>query len=159
MISLNTAYDTREQVHVSQNIWHLLGLWLMLRVATSLWVALISPLFPATLREQRYISIALALAWPRMRISYRIYAVLVALVSFGYYTGPHMPYMGLPRHLLLAFPIFIGPGSLIRHPWVRLPIVIVELLSIFFLLLQYTVHGWVPQGTFTKRGEFHATAS
>jgi len=88
--------------------------------------------------------IALALAWPRMRISYRIYAVLVALVSFGYYTGPHMPYMGLPRHLLLAFPVFIGLGPLIRHPWVRLPIVIVGLLSIFFLLLQYTVRGWVP---------------
>jgi hypothetical protein len=55
-----------------------------------------------------------------------------------------MPYMGLPRHLLLAFPVFIGLGPLIRHPWVRLPIVIVGLLSIFFLLLQYTVHGWVP---------------
>jgi 4-amino-4-deoxy-L-arabinose transferase-like glycosyltransferase len=88
--------------------------------------------------------IILALAWPRLRISYRIYAGVVALVSFSYYTGPELPYMGLPRHLLLAFPVFIGLGPLVRHPWVRRPLVIVGLLSMFFLLLQYTIRGWVP---------------
>jgi hypothetical protein len=88
--------------------------------------------------------IALALAWPRLRISYRIYAVLVALISFSYYTGPYMPYMGLPRHLLLAFPVCIGLGPLIRHPWVRLSVVVLGLLGIFLLLMQYTLRGWVP---------------
>ena len=43
-----------------------------------------------------------------MTISYRIYSLTMTWLAFSYYTGPYYPYMGLPRHLLLAFPVFIG---------------------------------------------------
>ena len=58
----------------------------------------------------------LALAWRYMRPSYRIYALAITLLAFSYHTGPLYPYMGLPRHLLLAFPVFIGLGARLRHP-------------------------------------------
>lgn len=48
------------------------------------------------------------LAWHGMRTEYRILTVTIGLVSFGYYTGPFYPYIGLPRHLMLAFPVYRG---------------------------------------------------
>jgi 4-amino-4-deoxy-L-arabinose transferase-like glycosyltransferase len=54
----------------------------------------------------------LAVGWGRVRASYRIFSVIIALVSLSYYTGEESPYMGLPRHLLLAFPVFIGFASM-----------------------------------------------
>jgi hypothetical protein len=50
------------------------------------------------------------LAWRNMRASYRLYTFIIILVSLSYYTGlvNDSTYMGLPRHLLLAFPVFIG---------------------------------------------------
>lgn len=89
--------------------------------------------------------VLLVLAWRHMRTSYRLYALVITLVSFAYYTGPHYPYMGLPRHLLLAFPVFIGLGAVFRPG--RLPhmlLVTFGMLGMFFLLLQYGIHGWVP---------------
>lgn len=88
--------------------------------------------------------LSLILGWKQLRMSYRIYAVAVAWVSFSYYTGPKYPYMGLPRHLLLAFPIFIGLGALVRKPWQRLSLLAVNLFGMSFLLLQYVLKGWVP---------------
>jgi hypothetical protein len=86
----------------------------------------------------------LVLAWRRMRISYRIWSLTIVLVSFGYHTGMLYPYMGLPRHLLLAFPVFIGLGPLLNRPRLRLLIVAGGLLGMLFLLLQYVIEGWVP---------------
>jgi hypothetical protein len=86
----------------------------------------------------------LALAWPRMRISYRIYAVTIMLVSFAYYTGPIYPYMGLPRHLLLAFPVFIGLAPLCRRPLARLVIFITGVLGGLFLLMMFVIQSWIP---------------
>jgi len=88
--------------------------------------------------------LVLILGWKRLRTSYRIYAVAVAWVSFSYYTGPVYPYMGLPRHLLLAFPVFVGLGASLRKPWPRLSLLAVNLLGMSFLLLQYVLKGWVP---------------
>jgi hypothetical protein len=86
----------------------------------------------------------LALAWKRMRLSYRIYAITITLVSFAYHTGPFYPYMGLPRHLLLAFPVFIGLGAVLRRRWQQLMIIGLGGLGIFFLLMLYVIRGWVP---------------
>lgn len=88
--------------------------------------------------------VALALAWRHMRASYRIYAAAIVLVSFSYHTGPIYPYMGLPRHLLLAFPVFIGLGPVVRARWSRLCVVGTGLFGMLFLLLQYVFEGWVP---------------
>jgi hypothetical protein len=86
----------------------------------------------------------LALAWRGMRTSYRIYVVTIVLVSFGYYTGPFYPYMGLPRHLLLAFPVFIGCAPLFRPLGRRLLLVCLGLMGLLFLLALYVLHSWVP---------------
>ena len=50
------------------------------------------------------------LSWRHLRNSYRVYVLIIVIVSFCLHTGMEVssPYMGLPRHLLLAFPIFIG---------------------------------------------------
>jgi hypothetical protein len=85
-----------------------------------------------------------AVAWKHMRLSYRIYTVVIILVSFSYYTGPFYPYMGLPRHLLLAFPVFIGLGPVFRRFRARLWMLTIGMLGMLFLLLQYVIEGWVP---------------
>jgi hypothetical protein len=89
--------------------------------------------------------VMLVLAWPHMRISYRIYAATIALVSFSYHTGTLLPYMGLPRHLLLAFPVFIGLAPVVQQrPWLRRVAVMVGLPGMLFLLFLYIIQGWVP---------------
>ena len=86
----------------------------------------------------------LVVAWRGMRTSYRIYVVVIALVSFGYYTGPHYAYMGLPRHLFLAFPVFIGLGKVAAARWIRPLVVGAGLFGMLFLLLLYELESWVP---------------
>jgi len=52
-----------------------------------------------------------AMAWRHIRPSYRLYVVVIVLVSFSYHTGMTSTggaYLSLPRHLLLAFPVFVG---------------------------------------------------
>lgn len=82
--------------------------------------------------------------WPGMRISYRLYVLMILFVSFSDHTGPVYPYMGLPRHLFLAFPVFIGLGTFFGSIWSRLFGVAVGSLGLFFLLWLYLIHGWVP---------------
>ncbi len=86
----------------------------------------------------------LALAWRYMRPSYRIYALAITLLAFSYHTGPLYPYMGLPRHLLLAFPVFIGLGARLRAPRLRLIVASLSLFGLFFLLGSYVMESWVP---------------
>jgi hypothetical protein len=83
------------------------------------------------------------LAWPRMRGSYRIWSLITILLSFSYYTGPFYPYMGLPRHLLLAFPVFIGLAPFVAQRWTRLAI-IGGVVTNVFLLYTYARHAWIP---------------
>lgn len=88
--------------------------------------------------------VLLAFAWRNLRLSYRIYTAVIVLVSFGYYTGPVFPYMGLPRHLLLAFPVFIGLGAR-RLPWYARHLLLAGgLLASSFLLLLYVTESWTP---------------
>ena len=87
----------------------------------------------------------LVISWRKLRVSYRIYVLSITAVSFSYYTGPVNPYMGLPRHLLLAFPVFMGLGAELSRPWQRLLWVSVGSMSVLFLLLLYfTQSQWVP---------------
>jgi hypothetical protein len=88
--------------------------------------------------------ILLASSWRKLRLSYRLYSLGIAWVSFSYYTGPVHPYMGLPRHLLLAFPVFIGLAALINKHWMRLLIISSSSAGMLFLLGLYVLNGWVP---------------
>lgn len=85
----------------------------------------------------------LIFTWSHMRISYRIYSVIVYLISFSYYTGSLHPTMGLLRHLMLAFPVFIALPLVIRKPAFRLLYVSVSGLIMFFLFGLYIFESWV----------------
>lgn len=84
------------------------------------------------------------LAWRKLRPSYRVYVLLVTLISISYHTGYVHPYMGLPRHLFLAFPIFIGLGPRVQRLWQRLAIVGAGFAGICFLTMLYVLEAWVP---------------
>jgi Gpi18-like mannosyltransferase len=88
--------------------------------------------------------IILGITWRKMRVSYRLYSLVISLVSFSYYTGPIHPYMGLPRHLLLAFPIFIGLAALTDNKWMRLLFVGLSSGGMLFLLGLFVLNAWVP---------------
>ena len=83
-----------------------------------------------------------ALAWKHMRTSYRILTVILFTVAFAYHTGPETPYMGLPRHLLLAFPIFIGWAPAVER--FKNPIAALFTFSLILFTLFYVFHAWVP---------------
>jgi hypothetical protein len=91
-----------------------------------------------------YFLVLLVLAWKHLLAGYRIYSVVITLVSFSYYTGPIHPYMGLLRHLLLAFPVFVGLSVYLRHPWQRLAVTAFNQVGYLFLVWLYVVHAWVP---------------
>ena len=82
--------------------------------------------------------------WRVLRPTYRLYCLVIVLASFSYHTGPFYPYMGLPRHLLLAFPVFIGLGAVVRKSWQRLLIWTLEMLGFLFLAMLYVIEGWAP---------------
>lgn len=88
--------------------------------------------------------ILLALTWNKMRLSYRLYSLLITIVSFSYSTGSIHPYMGLPRHLFLAFPVFIGLAAIVRNRWMRLFLIFLSILAMSFLLILYVLESWVP---------------
>lgn len=84
------------------------------------------------------------IAWPRLRNSYRLFILVNFLVALSYYTGEMHPYMGMPRHMWLAFPIYLGIGQLVQKPWMRIGIILLGLLSMSFLLILYVLEAWVP---------------
>lgn len=88
--------------------------------------------------------IYLLLGWPSLRASYRIYSLVIVLVSLAYHTGSFYPYMGLPRHLLLAFPVFIGLGNRLQQRWQQIAVLVMGLMGFIFLMLLYVIEGWVP---------------
>jgi hypothetical protein len=132
--------STTQVVPVQQFLWPWQALWLAL---TKLWFAPEYSLLIDLVLGAGFI-VLLAVAWRDMRISYRMYAVAIVLVSFSYHTGMLYPYIALPRHLLLAFPVFIGLGPRLRAPLARFVMVVLGLLAMLFLLLQYVIEGWVP---------------
>lgn len=87
---------------------------------------------------------AAVLAWPRLRASYRVYVLVTVLISLSYHTGLAHPYMGLPRHLFLAFPVFIGLGQRVQRSWQRWALICSGFLGSCFLTLLYILEAWVP---------------
>ena len=86
----------------------------------------------------------LVLAWRYLRNSERIYVVCLTLVSFSYNTGLTHPYMGLPRHLLLAFPVFLAVGAFIRKPILRMLAIAASLIGSLFMMVLFFLETWVP---------------
>ena len=77
--------------------------------------------------------IALLFAWKHLRPSYRIYCLVITLVGFSFYTGQLDPYMGLPRHLLPAFPVFIGVVQAYEFKRPAFVLIILAVVQMLFL--------------------------
>jgi hypothetical protein len=85
------------------------------------------------------------LSWRYLRNSYRVYVLIILIVSFGYHTGMQVssPYMGLPRHLLLAFPIFIGLAPRVTR-YAMNKLFKIGLLCLLLLTFFHCLRVWVP---------------
>jgi Gpi18-like mannosyltransferase len=83
--------------------------------------------------------------WRNLRNSYRIYVLILLLVSFGYHTGMQnsSPYMGLPRHVLLAFPLFIGVAPRVT-PYGLNKLFKIGLLGLLLLTFFHGLRVWIP---------------
>ncbi len=86
----------------------------------------------------------LALAWKRLTVGEKLYSLAIVGLSLAYTTGPVHPYMGLPRHVFLAFPLLRGVEVLTRRRWLRLLWAGLGLLSLVFMAMAYALHAWVP---------------
>jgi len=76
----------------------------------------------------------LIFGWRHLRTSYRIYSVAIVLVGLSYHTGSLVnPYTALPRHLLLAFPIFIGVAARYKFQRLRFVLFMLALCQSLFL--------------------------
>jgi len=85
----------------------------------------------------------LVLSWRYLRTSYRVYCIAIVLVSLTFYVADENPFMALPRHLLLAFPVFIGLAA--RYQFRRLPFFLLLLIDCQIgLLVCFVWQRWVP---------------
>ncbi|KPV47749.1 hypothetical protein SE17_41785, partial [Kouleothrix aurantiaca] len=88
---------------------------------------------------------ALALiSLPRMHVLERLYVLAIVGLALCYYIGDIDPYMALPRHIMLAFPLYTAlaerQGGGRRFWLVALPGAALNLL----LLGLYVYRGWIP---------------
>ena len=83
------------------------------------------------------------LSWRYLRTSYRLYCIVIVLVSLSFYAADENPFLALPRHLLLAFPVFIGLAA--RYQLRRLPFFLFLLIECQMgLLVCFVWMRWVP---------------
>ena len=83
------------------------------------------------------------LSWSYLRASYRVYCVAILLISLSFYAGDINPLLALPRHLVLAFPVFIGLAA--RYRLRLFPLVLVVLVVCQLALLRFFVwQSWIP---------------
>ncbi len=84
-------------------------------------------------------------AWRNLRTSYRLYVLTILLLSFSYNTGMiySSTYMGLPRHLLLAFPIFIGLAPRLSD-YASSKLYKVGFFGLLLLTFFHCIGVWVP---------------
>jgi Gpi18-like mannosyltransferase len=81
--------------------------------------------------------------WRYLRPSYRIYCLAVLLIALSYHTGTKLnPYISLPRHMLPAFPVFLGMAQAYRFQ--RLPFILGILIACQMLYISCFVwQTWV----------------
>ena len=83
------------------------------------------------------------LSWRYLRTSYRLYCLAIVLVSLSFYAADENPFLALPRHLLLAFPVFIGLAA--RYQFPRFPFLLSLLVECQMgLLVCFVWLRWVP---------------
>ena len=87
--------------------------------------------------------IAFALSWRNLHISDRLYSLAIIAISFSYTTGQYA-YAGLPRHLFLATPVFIGLAATLQKCRYKQILLACQTLGLIFLIYIYVLNGWIP---------------
>ena len=87
--------------------------------------------------------IMVGLSWKNMRAAYRVYTLIIILVSFSYHTGPFHPYMGLPRHLMLAIPVFINASPVVNRRYIRPSILVLLGVAYVLLIYLFSLEAWI----------------
>jgi hypothetical protein len=87
--------------------------------------------------------VAFVIAWRYLNIADRLYSLAIILVSFSV-TTIDLAYVSLPRHLLLALPVFIGLAAALRKPWQKGVIIAVQLTGMIFLMALYVFTQLIP---------------
>jgi Gpi18-like mannosyltransferase len=88
--------------------------------------------------------ILFALAWKSMNIADRIYCAVIFFISFSISSGPVRIYLSLPRHLLLATPVFIGLAARLNKRWQQITLVSLQFAVQGFMLFLYVCQYWIP---------------
>lgn len=86
----------------------------------------------------------LVLGWRYLRTSYKLYSLAVVVIAISFHTGVSVnPYHALPRHLMLAFPVFLGMSQAykFRRLWFILGVL---LFCQMLVLCCYVWQTWVP---------------
>lgn len=91
-----------------------------------------------------YFVALMVVSWPHLNPAYRLFSLVNVIISFSYYTGPTNPYWGLPRHLILSMPIFIGLVKSLPKPAYRKSLIALQFLGFIFLLMLYVFETWIP---------------
>ena len=85
------------------------------------------------------------LSWRYLRASYRVYCIAIFLIGLSFYAGDINPLLALPRHLVLAFPVFIGLAARYRLRTLPLALVLIVLAVCQLALLRFFVwQSWIP---------------
>lgn len=83
------------------------------------------------------------LSWRYLRTTYRLYCIVIVLVSLSFFSGHINPFIALPRHLLLAFPVFIGLAARLNLRKFSLVLVLLIICQMA-LLCTFVWQTWVP---------------
>lgn len=85
------------------------------------------------------------MGWKKMRMSYKIYITFISIISLSYHTGSTHPYMGMPRHLYLAFPVLLSITPVItQNRYIYLSYILLGIVTMSILIVEYSLTAWVP---------------
>lgn len=84
------------------------------------------------------------IAWRKMALESKSFVVVILFLSFSYSTGPAHPYMGLPRHLVLALPVFVALGRSVTALKWRLLLTATGIMLQMFLVMAFVLRIWIP---------------
>ena len=79
-----------------------------------------------------------------MHTQERLYCLGIVMLSICYYNGVLEPYMALPRHMLLAFPMFITLARWTSRRLTMQIVIEVGMLAHLFLLSAFVLDAWIP---------------
>jgi hypothetical protein len=87
--------------------------------------------------------IAFIISWRYLKITDRLYSFAIIVISLSTISGQYF-YESLPRHLLLAFPVFLGLSAAVQKPRIKLLLLACQMPGLILLIYCYVLNGWIP---------------